>query len=536
MRSRTFILHFPFFLLLLLLFSSCDVGQDEGTLESLEQNYRQIRSVNRDAEIVTADFVRNLQDSLAIRIADSLINTADSIQLSNYQDRIDSIEKSTFAIIDRIDEHLSVMESMAVKNPETGRFQSKEEEDNSHRYWKNKNNAEAIRQALISYESALSLFSGDVKFKINELYDNNLWLQFSNPRPVIAYLALLEGLKASIYTYERSALRFLFGQFGTPYFRSGNLILFNQPESQIVTAGMPFKSSLQVGLTTTRVKSRFEGNSVYPNDDSVSARIEVAADGSLIPAGTYTGTQQYKAKVSVPRADGGYVDLYLEESFTVLRPLINIQSSGAQILYRQCENVLSIDVPALEQNFRPQILASDAEVKLVEEGKKIFAIAPNSDSCLITVNTLLGDSSIKIDEVLYRVIDPPKPSIELWVNDQMHNGFSLIPRTSRLNLRVIPDPEFLEAYPMDARYGFTTVDVMIQQDMGTPKVVKTVNGLTREGTKGVSIDLGPDVEKAFPGTTIYLRINEIFRKNFAGQDLPEKRFTESERIIGLVVR
>ncbi len=536
MRFRTSVFAFPLLFLFLGLFSSCDFGNDEGTLESLEQNYRQLRRVNQDAETITADFVRNLQDSLDTKLADSLQAVEESIELRLFKDRLDSIQKSTFQVIDRIDEHLKVMESMAIKNPETGRFEAKEENDASHRYWKNKNNAVEIRQALISYEAALSRFSADMNLRIDEIYDNGLWLQFSNSRPVIAYLALLEGMKASIFSHERHALQMLFSQFGTPYFRSDNLLILNQPQAQLVTAGMPFRSQLRVGLTTNRVKSRFEGSGLTPNADSVSATIEIAADGSLIPKDKYTGQQKYAAAIHVPRADGGFVSLHLDETFTVVRPVVRIQSAGAQHLYRNCENTLHIDVPALEGSFNPAILATEAKVSLKEGAEKQFSLVPQGDSCMLTINTVLGDSSIKIEEIKFQVINPPKPSIELWVNGQLHNGFSLIPRTSRLLLKIIPDPEFLKAYPMDSRYGFTTVDVMIQRDMGTPDVVKTVSGLTREAIKGIPIDLGPEVEQAFPGTTIYLRINEIFRKNFAGQDLSENRFTESERIIGLVVR
>jgi hypothetical protein len=520
-----------------LLFSACDIGQDEGTLESLEQNYRQIRSVNRDAEIVTADFVRNLQDSLAIRIADTLSNTEEDFTKYNaLKDHLDSISQNTIQILDLIDQHLKVMEAMAIKNPETGRFEAKGEDDVSHKYWQAQNRTVGIRQGLVAYEGALIQHAGNRDIRIDANYDNSFWLQFSNARPVIAYLALLEGLKATIHASERKALQLLYGQFGTPYFRSDNLVIINQPGAQIITAGMPFKSQVRIGLASTRTKSIFEGTGLTPNADSVSASIEMGADGSLIPEGKNTGTQAYTASIQVPRTDGGFVTLDLEESFTVVRPVVSINSSGSQVLYRNCENILSIDVPALENTFQPEILASQATVGTREGIANLFQIVPTGDTCLITVNSQLGDSSVLIDNINYRVIEPPKPSIELWVNDQLHNGFSLIPRTSRLLLKIIPDPEFLEAYPNDARYGFTTVDVMIQRDMGAPDVVKTVNGLTREAIKGIPIDLGPQVEQAFPGTTIYLRINEIFRKNFAGKNLSEKRFTESERIIGLVVR
>lgn len=537
MRSRTSLQKLPWILLLILLLSGCDLGQGEGTMEALEQNYRQVRQVNRDSEVITDDFIRNLRDSLDVKLADTLRRTEeDLLEFQVYRTSLDSIRQNTHLVIDLIDEHLKVMESMAIKNPETGRFEAKGEDDISHKYWQTRSRVEGMRQGLIRYEGSLIQFSRDRNIRVDEIYDNSFWLQFSNARPVIAYLALLEGLKASVYAYERRALQLLFGQFGTPYFRSDNLIILNQPEAQIVTAGMPFKSQLRVGLTTSRVKSRFEGTGVTPNQDSVSASIEIGANGELIPSGKNTATQNYEATIKVPRADGGFVNLNLNESFTIVRPVVKIQSAGSQALYRKCENILRIDVPGLAHTFTPEILVTQATINPVEGAEKTFSIIPDADSCLITINTKLGDSSILIDQINYRVIEPPKPSIELWVNEQLHNGFSLIPRTSRLLLKIIPDPEFLAAHPNDARYGFTTVDVMIQRDMGAPDVVKTVSGLTREAIKGIPIDLGQQVEQAFPGTTIYLRINEIFRKNFVGQDLPEKRFTESERIIGLVVR
>jgi hypothetical protein len=220
----------------------------------------------------------------------------------------------------------------------------------------------------------------------------------------------------------------------------------------------------------------------------------------------------------------------------VRRPEIVISSPGVQVLYRNCQNVLDIDVPALAAAYQPSIEASDASVERLSDSLPRFGIAPLGDSCALTVNSRAADSTVLIGELLYQVIEPPRPSIQLLVNEQLHNGFSLIPRTSQLLLRLIPDPAFSRAFPADARYGITTIDVMIQRDLGTPDVVRTINGLTREAIKGIPIDLGPEVAKAFPGTAIYLRINQIFRKNFEGKDLEETRFTESERIIGLVVR
>jgi len=400
MRHQISVLNIPFFLLLLGFFMSCQTDNEKGALESLEQNYRQLRQVNRDAEVITADFIRNLRDSIETTFGDTSLLVQDSIELRLFQGRLDTIEQSSFVMLDQLDLHLKAMEKIITTNPETGRLEAKGEEDESYLYW-DPQKAEAIKQAMIAFEGSMVRYSGDSEIRVKEIYDNGLWTQFSMRRPLLAYLSLLEGLKVATHTYQRRSLQALFGQFGTPYFRSDNLVLLNQKSAQVVTAGMPFSSKISVGLEMNRVKSRFSGIGVVPDEDSVSAALQVGADGSLIPNGKSTAIQTYKALVQVPRADSGYIDMLLEDSFTVVRPVVDIRSAGAQLLYRRCENDLSIDVPALESVFRPMIAASEAKVSLVQGTQNDYKIVPNGDSTRITASTGLCDYSILKDQNFY---------------------------------------------------------------------------------------------------------------------------------------
>ena len=90
--------------------------------------------------------------------------------------------------------------------------------------------------------------------------------------------------------------------------------------------------------------------------------------------------------------------------------------------------------------------------------------------------------------------------------------------------------------PNDARYGVTDIDVLAQFTLGPPEVVNTVSGVGKTGEKGIPIALGERVRNAIPGTRVYIRVNQIYRQNFRGQSLPDDRFSEVDRTIGLVVR
>ncbi|MEZ4825996.1 MAG: GldM family protein [Bacteroidia bacterium] len=162
-------------------------------------------------------------------------------------------------------------------------------------------------------------------------------------------------------------------------------------------------------------------------------------------------------------------------------------------------------------------------------------MVPSGNACKVTVNSVTGGKTIKIGDVDYKVINPPKPGINMAINGRTYNGAEMVPKTSRVAVRIEPDDDFASALPEDARYGITSIDVLAQLSLGPPTQVNQVNCAGQDATKAIEVPLGTRVREARPGTKVYVRINEIYRVNFEKKRVPEK-FNEIQRTLSLVVQ
>ncbi len=214
---------------------------------------------------------------------------------------------------------------------------------------------------------------------------------------------------------------------------------------------------------------------------------------------------------------------------------MEITSKNSLVMYRDCGNDVEINVPAWEENYSPIVeVDKNSSVRQGKANPRSFLVVPKGKKCEITVNAQVGKELMKIGQAKYRVVSPPKPKIEMLVNGKVYNGSSPIPKTSRLLVRIVPDPEFRQFMPNDARYGITKISVLGQLSLGPPKNVGLIEGGRAE--KGIKVSMPSPVRKARPGTKVYVRLEEIYRVNYRSKKIPETRFSEIERTLGLVTR
>ena len=67
----------------------------------------------------------------------------------------------------------------------------------------------------------------------------------------------------------------------------------------------------------------------------------------------------------------------------------------------------------LGELYNPVFKASSAEVLKSSSDKKKVTIVPSGRKCILSVSSNTNGKVIKIDDVKYNVIKPPKPSIQL---------------------------------------------------------------------------------------------------------------------------
>lgn len=477
-------------------------------------------------------------------------------------DTLDQIKGETEKVIGLIGGHISKMMEIAQFDPATGEIGKKDEMEANYQYWMGQNDlanggrgngeASTLRDAMDGYNSYIAgLYNANVKDPADQIDtkpltdkkgidgENKSWEKHTFDAPVVGNMAILEALKLDVYEQQKELLDKLNERLGVARIKIDKVVPVDAPTATIVPAGLQFETKLYVSMSSSTVKPAFSkvsgGGTMKTSDDGSFATLTIPANGNVIPKGKKEGIQKYKALIRVPLATGGFDDLPVEGQFTVRQPEVVVRSAAVQNLYYKCGNDVTIDVPALGNLYSPKINASSAQVIPSKNDIRKFRIIPSAKKCVVAVSSLTNGKTVKIGNVNYTVIRPPKPTIELAVNNKKTSGAVPIPKTSKIQVRLVPDPDFKSNLPNDARYEVSAIKVLAQLTLGPPKTVKSQSFAGRDATKPLSISLGSSLKQARAGTKVYLEIDKIYRKNFKGEKI-EERFSTVEKMLSLVVR
>lgn len=362
------------------------------------------------------------------------------------------------------------------------------------------------------------------------------WEYFTfHSKPVIADLAMMEKYKLDVQEVQSELLNFLKAKLGAVTFKIDSLIPVDAPTSRVVAAGMKFETKLYVAMSSSEIKPEFSGSgSIQVVDGGQAAMMSMTAPGGF-GANQNEKEVPYHAVIKVPRTDGGVEELKLEGKYTVRKPEVVITSASVQNLYYNCGNTINVDVPALGEFYNPVLSASEAEVLKTDSDKRKVTIVPRGKTCVLSVSSNTNSQMIKIDDIKYKVIKPPKPSIVLTVNGQVYNGAAAISSKSNCVVKVEADSDFKNALPKDARYMIPKVELLAQRSLGAPSKVADFSGNGRDAQQGIPIALGNSLKSDPPGTKIYFKVEDVYRINFQNNKVKEQ-FGERDLYIGAVIK
>lgn len=467
------------------------------------------------------------------------------------------VEAKTLALVNEINSDIKALEEIAELD-ENGEIVNKSETEGNYQYWmgagKEQQNggrgagaAFELRNKLNGYISDMNKFIKDKElvpqngtFKDFEEIakdpegENWEYHTFHN-KPVVADLAMLEKFKLDVQEVYSEVLNLIKARLGVVTFKIDSLILVDAPFSRVVAAGMKFETKLFVAATSKEAVPEFSGSgSVVSTDGGYAAILTQTASGGFA-AGKNEKEASYTATATIPDAFGNRKTLSLTGSYTVRKPEVVITSASVQNLYYSCGNTINVDVPALGDLYNPKFTATSATVLPSSSDKRKVTIVPTGRTCVLGVSSLTNGQNIKIDDIKYKVIKPPKPTIELLVNGKPYNGSAPINKKSQVVVRVKPDSDFLSALPKDARYAITKVDLLSARSLGAPSRVGSYSGSGKDASKGVPISLGNKLKSDPPGTKIYFEIDNVYRINFQNAKVKED-FGERELLIGALIR
>lgn len=343
-----------------------------------------------------------------------------------------------------------------------------------------------------------------------------------NQTPLIANLATVEKFKMDVRRIETEILNIAKNELDDYSIAVDSIFAFEAPLSQVVTAGMRYETKLLVGMASSSVQPEFFGNGISADPGGSTATMTINANGNVIPNGKSEGIQRYQAMIKVPKRDGTFMEMPISGQFIVKKPEVQVRSKELQLLYKDCGNTVVVDVPSLGDLYNPDFSKSTGgNIISNPTNKKEITIIPSARKFNLSVYTNTNGQNLKLDNLEYKVILPPKPRIALYSSTgQEYNGLARLNKRSKVIIKVLPDPEFKGTLGKDARYKADKVKLMILKGMGGTTEVKSYSG--RNLMQGIEINLNQGaIRNALPGDKIFIEVEGLKRINFQGKSIDE---------------
>lgn len=529
-------------------------------------------ALNVSAEIL--DAFRSLRDSLhesaetfGVKNKDTQSNIKAKIKEETDQGNhkneyliavTESVEKEANGLIGKINERIKVLEGYAGLDAETGEMANMKETEANYQFWMGaggdganggRGQGEAIKMkeelnGFIDWANKFVLDNDSTKnsdlaknpFKhLCEDEGGQVWEYHTfHGKPVVADLAMMEKFKLDVQEVHSDLLGFVKAKLGAVTFKIDSLIAVDAPVSRVVAAGMKFETKLFVAMSSSEIKPEFLGSGVTTDKGGNSATMTFTAPGGFAKGQTEKEAA-YHAVIKVPKADGSIAELKVEGKYTIRKPEVVITSASVQNLYANCGNTINVDCPALGEFYSPRFTATEAQVLPSTTDKRVITIVPTGKTCVLGVSSLTNGQTIKIDDIKYKVIKPPRPEIVLDVLGKEYNGASPIPAKADCKVKIRPDNDFRNALPKDARYVIDVVDLLSARSLGAPAKVGSFSGNGKDAVAGIPVPLGNSLKQDPPGTKIFFKIGNVYRMNFQNKRI-EEQFGDRDLYIGAIIK
>lgn len=435
------------------------------------------------------------------------------------------VQAETKAMIERIQEiRNTIISEMGAMDPETGAYPQGDKYDDINRLmlgtgenqdgfaFKLQDELNAYVTKVISIDDSLGAVLKTAK--LNPLapdkdqveryqaakYDGMEWehINFQNT-PMVAALAVLSQLENDVVKVETTSIEALKGRIGEFVIEFDKVQAMASAESNTVAAGTKYKAKMFISATSTSLvpKMSAQGAGAVRVDNEGVGTVEFTASG-----GTVEGTKKtWQGSITIKTAAGQDTTLTVKQEYTVVSPVIEIESGTVNSLYLKCGNDLKVKVPALGVEYNPSFTASGGSVMNGSGGKGSIILVPNSAS--VTLNVSSGGNPIGSKKFSVKLI--PKPEVKARGLNTKQGG----PCPRSITIDALPDPSFKDQLPKDARYrvtGFTVTLARGRRVIGSPV---TANGPTA--------DIGSLGQQAREGDRLVIEVKQVQRMNFQNQ-------------------
>jgi gliding motility-associated protein GldM len=320
--------------------------------------------------------------------------------------------------------------------------------------------------------------------------------------PVPAALAVLSQKQSEVRRIEGEVLEYLASQVGIKEIKFDEIFAVVIPDSRSVVAGQKYHAEVAIGAYSKSITPRISINgSSLPVKDGKGTYEVTASGGEFDKNGQLK--RSYKATVSYPSPDGTMKSVEKEETYTVLKPSVQIETASMPALYFKCANRLVTYSPGLGALYSPTFSGSGAE--FIPGGSGKVTIVPNTAKASMNV----VNDGITLQTFNFPVRRVPKPTIKMFGNgspiDERRGASATGLRTLRAG--AIADESFKATNPEDAQFRVAEFEVNLAR--GSRKV--------GGGNYNSDANISNLAQQAQAGDRYVIIIKRVERKNFKGE-------------------
>lgn len=370
------------------------------------------------------------------------------------------------------------------------------------------------KHSNVKFEGLAKHASEDPSLKNNSDQKNKDYAHLNfGQTPMVAALAVLSETEAKILDMENGLLTDIRKKISDEDFIVDQMKPVVKPQSDFVVAGTKYNAEMFMVASSSALKPQMEFNNapIEVSGDGIGSLSFMASGGNYKPDGTVKKTWTGKIKMKNPK--GQDTTYLVTHEYTVVKPVIQVQSASVQSLYRNCGNKLNISVPALGASYHPSFRVQGAAI-LTEGRPGAVTLVPTGTQVNVAVNnngSFLGEENFGVKLV-------PLPSIEVKVNNRRVPPLEGVAASAArtMTIRAIPETNFAQALPADANF-------FVSEGLITLAKGKKKKGEMRI-TNGQGISLTPLAQLMEPGDRLIVEIIKVKRKNFRGEIEEVSRF------------
>jgi gliding motility-associated protein GldM len=323
--------------------------------------------------------------------------------------------------------------------------------------------------------------------------------------PMVAAMAVMSNIESQVLQVESHALEKLALEVGAADLKFDQVIAMVRPSSRVVAAGTKYEAEMFLAASASAITPTMtaRGSNIVVDPKTKLGKVSFMAQaGGAFDAKENAFKQMWEGKVTF-KFKGKDTTFVVKTDYYVAKPVIQIQSASVSALYRNCGNELSVQVPALGQEYRPNFTATGADVI---KGAKLgeVTLVPTGIAVVLKVSS----NGNNIGEQPFKVRLIPKPEIQVQKTGGKQvdeKSGEAAPGPSSITVRAIPDESFKAFLPKDARYRVAAWECFL------------IRGKRPLGSRKFSTETAKISDfcgQAQPGDRIMVEVTSVVRTNY----------------------